>query len=289
MENEIFTLPEFFTGNNAPEASIQFYSSSKPSFKNKIVFKQNLVCFLVQGTKEVHSLNSTLRLKDEQILLLQSGSVLMSEILTEQQKYESMLFFFSNKYLFDFCLKYHIILYDTSEHLQQYSLIDKDGFLDNFQASVKTLYNRLAYLHELKLEELLLYLFHSHTKQFVLFLRETNINTPENVIKKVVKNHIEDALTLEELAFLCNMSISTFKRHFVSVFKTSPQKYFITNKMVRAKHLLSLKSAPSEIYNELGYESLSSFSNEFKKYFGMSPRQFQQQNELKPQVFNRLA
>ena len=290
MKEDIYIMPEFFADYKSSETHVHFYATDKASFKNKVIFKQNLICFVIHGTKEVFLLNTSFKLDDQQILLLESGSVLMSESLTDSHKYESILFFFSNKFLAEFCIKHNISLPKASEQPQHYSTIYKDDFLQNFQASMKILrHKHLPDLYRLKLDELLLYLFHNHKKKFFSLISETSFNISESTIKDVIATHSEDALTIDELAFLCNMSVSTFKRHFVSLYKTSPKKYFTENKMLKAKQLLHLKKSPSEIYLELGYERLSSFSNEFKKHFGISPRQFQKENELKGKVFELLA
>jgi AraC-like DNA-binding protein len=43
-------------------------------------------------------------------------------------------------------------------------------------------------------------------------------------------------------------------------------------RMERAKAMLNdRKLRPSEIYLDLGYESLAAFSTEFKKHFGVAP------------------
>ena len=44
--------------------------------------------------------------------------------------------------------------------------------------------------------------------------------------------------------------------------------------MEKAGLLLRQNKKPSEIYYELEYENLSSFSNEFKKFFGVSPKNY---------------
>lgn len=290
MKDDIIIVPDLLAENNPSETHILFYTTDKSSFKNKVIFRQNLVCFLIHGTKEVISLNSSLKLDNQQILLLESGSVLMSESLTDNQKYESILFFFSNNFLIEFCVKHNITLSKGPGKPQHYSAIHKDDFLRSFQTSITILREKhLPDLYRLKLEELLLYLFHNYKKEFLSFLNETTFGTSKTVIKEVIATHSADDLTIDELAFLCNMSVSSFKRHFVSLYKTSPKKYFTENKMLKAKRLLTLKKPASEIFHELGYENLSSFSNEFKKYSGLSPRQFQKENELKAKVFERSA
>lgn len=99
-----------------------------------------------------------------------------------------------------------------------------------------------------------------------------------NSLQQVVQNHKFTNLTTSDMAFLCNMSLSTFKRKFQAAYDTSPKKYVIAEKMKKAAQLLQGSKKPSEIYFDLGYENLSSFSNEFKKHFGTRPSSYQIQS-----------
>ncbi|MEM9024275.1 MAG: AraC family transcriptional regulator, partial [Bacteroidota bacterium] len=83
-------------------------------------------------------------------------------------------------------------------------------------------------------------------------------------------------LTLEELAFLCNMSISTFKRHFQQIYEVAPSRWFREKRLQRAEYLLRVQhQKPSEVYREVGFENLSSFTQAFKKHFGTTPKKYQ--------------
>jgi len=72
------------------------------------------------------------------------------------------------------------------------------------------------------------------------------------------------------------MSLSTFKRRFMKIYRTSPNKWLLEKRMQKAAQLLKggdLKA--SEIYCELGYENLSSFIQSFKQIYGITPKQYQ--------------
>jgi transcriptional regulator GlxA family with amidase domain len=43
--------------------------------------------------------------------------------------------------------------------------------------------------------------------------------------KNVVESNVHSNLKLEEIAFLCNMSLSTFKRHFIVEYNEAPGKW----------------------------------------------------------------
>jgi AraC-like DNA-binding protein len=129
-----------------------------------------------------------------------------------------------------------------------------------------------------KLEEILLYLIERERPVLTDFIHTALQSVPSPEIIEVIKNPANINLTVEELAFLCSMSISTFKRKFAEIYNTSPKKYFIEQKMKQAVYWLRQNKRPSEIYYELGYENLSAFSNEFKKCFGVSPSTYILQN-----------
>ena len=78
------------------------------------------------------------------------------------------------------------------------------------------------------------------------------------------------------MAFLCHMSISTFKRRFMKLYGKSPNEWFLQERMKIAKELLQQQQEkPSQVYDKVGYESHSSFSQAFRKAFGKTPSEFQ--------------
>ncbi|MCB0712354.1 MAG: helix-turn-helix transcriptional regulator [Ignavibacteriae bacterium] len=197
--------------------------------------------------------------------------------VTLKQEFESLLLFFSNEFLVDFLAKYGIAPKNQSEAQPAVITFPKDDYLLNFQRSMKLLEGDFGNRHfrVAKIEEILLYLLEKHPLQTTGFLSRAIAGKQDDPITKVIQHHKFDKMSSEELAFLCNMSLSTFKRKFHDVYKTSPKKYIVQEKMRKAEQLLRCRKRPSEIYGELGYEHLSSFSLEFKKHFGLSPKDYQ--------------
>jgi AraC-like DNA-binding protein len=289
MAQDTFHLPEAFTNGLATDCFIYYYTADQNSTKNKIIYNQNLIGFLQHGMKEVYSSQNHAIIDDKNILMLNSGSVLMSQNIANHDTFDSILLFFSNKFVSNFSLKYHaeITRSRSLDIAANLFTIPKDTFLQNFEASLLLIKQIDSdKLQEIKTEELLIYLLRQYPKQTSLFLSNTLHKSPYTKIQEVVHANIDKDLTIEELAFLCNMSISTFKRHFIANYKMSPKKYFLKYRMMQAKQYLQMNNRASEIYNKLGYESLSAFSNEFKKYFGLSPKQFQSKNELLDKQFD---
>jgi len=291
MKSDIFDLPAFFNGGRNIDPYLHFYSAGKSTVKNKVLFSQNMLCLLRQGTKQVFGQTSNAKIDNSEMLLLPSGSFLMSERAPQNDKYESILVFFSNQFLTEFCLKHRIQIPANTKSNNTVITLKKDDFIFNYETSLKLLeqMREESSLQKVKLEELLLYLLKKYPNQLQPFIKQALQDSSELKIKQAVLANIEKNITIDELAFLCNMSASSFKRHFSEVFQSTPKKYFTDNKMRRAQQLLQMNRRASDIYVELGYENLSSFSSEFKKHFGVSPKQFQTKVGPKAKVFEPLA
>lgn len=79
-------------------------------------------------------------------------------------------------------------------------------------------------------------------------------------------------LDVEQLASAANMSVSTFHKAFKEVTSDSPIQYLKKIRLNHAKMLIVQKKMKANIAaDEVGYESPSQFSREFKRYFGQSP------------------
>ena len=110
------------------------------------------------------------------------------------------------------------------------------------------------------------------------FLNGLLKNHDDKIIRliNVVENNTLNKLTLQELSFLCNMSLSTFKREFSKQYQMPPSKWFQEKRLEHAAFLLKNNSKrPSDIFEEIGYETLSNFTQAFKLKFGLTPKQYQ--------------
>jgi AraC-like DNA-binding protein len=77
---------------------------------------------------------------------------------------------------------------------------------------------------------------------------------------------------IEKFAQLTGRSLAGFKRDFQKTFGIPPRKWLQHKRLTEAKHLIETRNLkPSAIYLDLGFESLSHFSNSFRKKFGKSP------------------
>jgi len=79
-------------------------------------------------------------------------------------------------------------------------------------------------------------------------------------------------IPVEKFAQLTGRSLAGFKRDFKKTFDLPPRQWLQDKRLNAAKHLIETKhKKPSDIYLDLGFESLSHFSHSFKKKFGVAP------------------
>lgn len=72
---------------------------------------------------------------------------------------------------------------------------------------------------------------------------------------------------------MCNMTRSTFYRHFQTVTKMTPLQYHKRQCLYLAQHLMVARGySASQAAYEVGYASPNQFSREYKRTFGLPPR-----------------
>ncbi|EDM34804.1 transcriptional regulator ExsA [Pedobacter sp. BAL39] len=249
--------------------------------RSKILLSYNLISFLEQGEKVVYYAGDKTSIGNDSCAILCSGKYLMTEKLPLNGSYQSTMLLFDNSLFNQFSTKYAAVIDEIPRSGVKpnapFAVFQKDPFITAFITSLKLIKVRQTAfaekMLELKFEELMLHLLEKYPNK-ILALKYNNQETPADLeIRKAVEQNITDNLSLTELSFLCNQSLSTFKRNFVKLYGENPSSYFLKRRMEMAKTLL-IHEHPSEVYLKLGYENHSSFSKSFKQIHGVSPSQF---------------
>ena len=291
----LYTIPtDLFAGETCPvspeKIGIRIYESALPSSKSRVTITNNLFSFLLEGEKLVHRPGAPLRIFPGQFLMIASSNCLMTEKLSSGNRYRSLLFFFNNEVLRSFFTKYPFLLERTERIIgrgdEPIVRFETDAFIYNYLHSLQLLLQAGPIQEELlhlKFDELLLYLADKCPETLFSFLTTMAGDATDRQLQTAVENNLTYSITVEELAFLCNMSLSTFKRRFARLYGTSPNKWLLQRRMEQAVILLQQHAKPSEIYYQLGYGNHSSFSQSFKQTYGLTPREFQKNLRADPQ------
>lgn len=126
----------------------------------------------------------------------------------------------------------------------------------------------------LKIKELLNLLFKINSNNIRTLLRDMFTPTDLN-FKDVVLKNIYQGLTIEELAHLCNMSLSNFKRKFKTLFNDSPASYIKNKRLEKAAEILKVSNNRIiEVCFECGFTNPDIFSKSFKQKFGKTPSEY---------------
>lgn len=188
--------------------------------------------------------------------------------------YQSILFFVSNKALQNFILENKTVQHATNKAIHAFKY---DSFLKNFANGLLEICDLDFKLQQQllvnKFQELIHYLIATQGDEFLSSFVKSNATTQQQLIH-VTEANKHQKLSLNELAFLSNMSLSTFKREFQKHYQQSPSKWFQEQRLENALNLLK-NARPSEIYEEIGYETLSNFTQAFKIKYGITPKQHQ--------------
>ena len=92
------------------------------------------------------------------------------------------------------------------------------------------------------------------------------------VAKEIMQDNVSQNLTIEQIAGEVCLNKFHFLSTFKDVFNTTPHQYFMELKLQKALALLQTQQhSVMEVCFLVGFESPGSFSNLFKKRFGMPP------------------
>lgn len=89
-----------------------------------------------------------------------------------------------------------------------------------------------------------------------------------------IENNYRTAVTLEDLCKLTGLSKYYLLRSFTKQKGISPYSYLQTIRISKAKKLLEQGVLPIEVALQTGFTDQSHFTNFFKKFIGLTPRQY---------------
>lgn len=185
---------------------------------------------------------------------------------------EKVFIFFDEAFLKRFQERYkrQLTKFNSSETLIR---IKENDLLSTYIQSLLPYYSHLKIAEpftDVKREELLLILLQSQPELAGLFF---NYGIPEKInIDEFMNHNFKFNVSLERFAYLTGRSLSAFKRDFKETFGDTPSRWLRHKRLQEAYFLIEQKKQKSsEIYLDLGFETLPHFSFAFKKQFGLTP------------------
>lgn len=239
--------------------------------------------FCTSGKKIYSSKGQDLAVAKGTVFFMKKGAYTGESFFEEQ--YCALMLFLPESYIGHFLSKFDYLkvmdhgadlAYGTQENL---IALEQDSNLEVFFFTILNYFANMEVVNkellEVKFDELLLNLFtqpkYGELSSYLLQL----VGDDRVGIRQIMEENYASTLKLPEYAELCNMSLSSFKREFVRVYKTAPGKWLLNRKLQLARKLLGNSHLNiNEVAFRCGFESASHFIKTFKKQQDVTPTKY---------------
>lgn len=115
-------------------------------------------------------------------------------------------------------------------------------------------------------------------------LNRNNGNNPYDIavkVKEMLDSHLEEFITMEDIATHYNYSVNYIIRSFKKKYNCTPHKYYLNKKIQLAKmYLINTADSISDIADKLHFTDQHYFSTVFKQYTSMSASEYRSKYSL---------
>ncbi|UYN99116.1 MAG: helix-turn-helix transcriptional regulator [Devosia sp.] len=277
IEPDSVCLPDILTGQaGLVDVLVYDHCGGATGARSRVRFSTHALALVLSGSKVLIDGERVEHLVAGDLIAYAPGNVLSTALNEKAAPYRSVILFFNQAELAAFLAKYVV----TPARPGRGSFANLGPVPDAARRAMVAAAGRdgghelSPAMARLTLEQVLLALLeHYGPRAFALFHRPKGRAIER--LKRVVEAHWQANLTLPELAFLCGMSLSTFKRSFVLAYGQAPGRWLTGRKLDRAMRLMVEGRRASEVYDLVGYSNHSVFSQSFRKHFGVTPSQVQ--------------
>ncbi len=253
----------------------------KTPFKFEGIF-QNRGCFIYFKDRAPKLLSSenNMQIQSQEAVLLKCGTHFLD--LLQQKEDETVEAIIVHLYP-EILKKLYVgelpALIEKRYYHKQGQIVASHDIISKFIDSLDFYFNNPTLVNndllELKIKELILLLIQTENITSILELVADLYSAKSVHLKNMIELHLFSNLSIEELAKLSNLSLSSFKRQFKTEFNDSPNNYIITKRIEKAKELLNITDMPvSGIAYEIGFNDPLYFTRMFKKKVGTSPTRY---------------
>ncbi len=237
--------------------------------------EHSYIYYVLSGKKTLHGFDKSITLTKGSIAFVKKGACIVEQHFEEP--FCIVVFMMPDSFLHSFS-KFYSIGNQKSPAVSTPAIISvyDDDMIRGFYESIIQYFvladNIPEEILELKFKELLLHFInnpdnkelHSH----LLSIGEEGA-TP---FKEIMETNYAYNLGIEEYARMTHRSISSFKRDFQAIYKTTPGRWLIEKKLAHAKKLLvqTTTTIADAAFNS-GFENAAHFCRLFKQKTGTTP------------------
>lgn len=252
----------------------------KPPFRLSLNFP-NDACFIFfnSGSTKINAPYERKVLNKGDAVLLRCGTYFTELLPTLEQEVYDILVFHLPREIIRQVYSEHFPVSSKSNRETFIHQVDASQILHEFIKGLQVYFDNPALVTEqllrLKIQELIHLLLKTRNIDTLNELFSDAFSPVEVSMKQVVYSHIFTDCSVSDLAMLCNMSPSTFKRQFSKVFNDTPSNFLKNKRLEKAKELLQHNHLSiGEIAFETCFYDTAHFTRSFRKKFGYSPTEY---------------
>ncbi len=233
------------------------------------------IILLQSGEKIISFDDKKFSLKAGDIALLTQNNYYMSERVVDVAPYKVVVLYLDDAFIIDFVKRFELNLKDAISH--EAIMIKKHDLLFDDNIALLEAYidkGLPSSLLKLKIEELLLFLLHSHKERTLSFLRAI-VATSKDRIDYILKSNIDLLFTVEDMCSMTRLSNAQLRDYIKTKHHSTPKSWLDTQRLQKAEMMLqNTDKSIKEISTECGYATQSWFIAQFKKYYNCTPKEF---------------
>lgn len=280
-DNQLNRLLQVIPHNQTYHSAIQgliIHHADKP-FSYENIIQEPSICIVIRGEREIQLGEQLFVFDDEQFMFCPVDVPMCGNIrhATADEPFVMLSMKIDVQAVHQILLNHTVDVEKSSElstSFAQWQLND----------TLKNAFERLLLLHETPKDIAFLAPLIQQEIYYRLLIGEqgdklkrmVSINSNTQKVAKATKylqSHYRETVQVDSLAELCGMSVSGFHHHFKKITTLSPLQYQKSLRLMEAKRLIIQKNVPvTQACYQVGYESPSQFSREYKRYFGVCPK-----------------
>ncbi len=244
-------------------------SLTEPVVNREGYISNHVISIVLSGEQKIKTYDDEIiHVKSNEVLFIPRGMYYISDLIPENGKFVSLLFYFDDSIIQEFLSTSKVSEISNKavpDHLKFGVVPSVKLFAESLISIYQTQNLRNKNFLNLKILELL-YLLNglAKEKQFANFLFRLTLPKKRN-IKVFMEKNYDKPLKMEDYAYLTGRSLSTFRRDFKSFYDITPQKWIKEKRLEKALNILSQKEiSVTDLAFEVGYKIFLTSSKSLK-------------------------
>jgi len=272
---------------------VKHIQSERSGIQSQVLGRHG-IGYVLRGKKYVYYGDVRYEIAQGDIFYLGSGTHYIEDVPDGTKSFEQIVFYYTPQELSNIMnhLSMHYKLkisndlgqpdhYDKSHMAYPAWDIMRHFFLTVDHYIKENVFGRDDTAESIKMTELI-YLILTNGDCYIKGKILDNVDEIRENFEYIVRKHVFNDISMQDLAAECNRSLTSFKKEFRKRFYESPHKWFVRQRLMHARLLLiSTAKSISEISAECSFTNTSHFIKLFKKEYGITPAVYRSQHRRK--------